>query len=258
MYIQAMLPTKKPTAPDVAARLRDALSKSSKKGVDLARALNVTPQAVSGWLRTGRIDKARIPEVARELGVTSDYLLAGETTAMRDERPVPPPGRHDQGRKSGSLRPIVAWEMEEELGEDYVFIPRLDIKLSAGNGHFVWHVDEKAQRQAFRKGWCERLGIKPENAATMVASGSSMEDRIQDGDSLVIDYKAIAILHGKVFAISYQREIFVKRLFKLPDGGIKVVSDNPDKAKYPDWDIGPDTLDKLQIIGRVVAVSGGV
>ncbi|WAL81338.1 LexA family transcriptional regulator [Pandoraea sp. XJJ-1] len=79
MYIQAMLNPKNPTAPDVAARLKTALKASEKKAADLARALRVTPQAVSGWLKTGRIDKAKIPEVARELGVTSDYLLAGET-----------------------------------------------------------------------------------------------------------------------------------------------------------------------------------
>ena len=78
MYIQAMLNIKNPTAPEVAARLKTALKTSDKKAADLARALKVTPQAVSGWLRTGRIDKTKIPEVARELGVTSDYLLAGE------------------------------------------------------------------------------------------------------------------------------------------------------------------------------------
>ncbi len=158
-----------------------------------------------------------------------------------------------------SLRPIRVWEDEAELeGEGYVFIPRLDIKASCGNGRMVWHVDEKGQRQAFRKRWCDQLKIEPGKAATIVAIGDSMSPRIQEGDSLVVDYTVTDVQNGKVYVIAYEGEWFIKRLFKKPGGGLRVVSDNENKALHPDWDIGHDDLVHLQIIGRVVAVSGGV
>ncbi|MEM5384168.1 S24 family peptidase [Paraburkholderia phymatum] len=162
------------------------------------------------------------------------------------------------GRSSVSARPILAWDDASELGEEYVLIPRLEVKASAGNGRVAWHVDEKGQKQAFRKAWCTRLGIKPEQAATIVAEGSSMEPRVRDGDSLVVDYRATDLISGKVYVLSFQGEVYVKRVFKKPNGGLSIRSDNPDKAMYPDMDIDPNDFPNLQIIALVVAVSGAI
>ena len=158
-----------------------------------------------------------------------------------------------------SARPIKVWEAESELpADEYVFLPRLDISASCGTGAIIWHIDEKGQRQAFRRSWAERLGINPLQAATILAQGDSMEPRIIDGDSLVIDYQDKAIQSGKVYVIAFDGEWFIKRLFKTPGGAVNVRSDNPDKTKYPDWTIPPDELRAVDIIGRVVAVSGGI
>ncbi|QEL64751.1 hypothetical protein OTERR_12750 [Oryzomicrobium terrae] len=167
-----------------------------------------------------------------------------------------PPDRSNIG---SSARPVLSWEHESELPEDqYVFIPRLTVEASCGNGRVAWHVEEKGQRNAFRRSWADRLGINPEKCATIVASGDSMEERICDGDSLVIDHTQTGINDGKVYAIAYENEVFVKRLFKRVGGGVRIVSDNPDKIRYPDWDVGPEQLEHLQVIGRVVAISGGI
>jgi phage repressor protein C with HTH and peptisase S24 domain len=162
------------------------------------------------------------------------------------------------GRASVSVRPILAWDDVEELGEGYVLIPRLDVKFSAGNGRMVWHVDEKGQKQAFRKAWCIRLGINPDHAATIVNEGQSMEPRLIDGDSLVVDYKNTQLVDGKVYAIAYQSELYIKRLFKQPGGGLLVRSDNPDKTRFPDMNLSPDDVQHVQVIARVMGVSGAV
>ncbi|MBB5444620.1 MULTISPECIES: S24 family peptidase [unclassified Paraburkholderia] len=162
------------------------------------------------------------------------------------------------GRLSVSARPILAWDDASELGEEYVLIPRLEVKASAGNGRIAWHVDEKGQKQAFRKAWCSRLGIRPEQAATIVAEGSSMEPRVRDGDSLVVDYRATELMSGKVYVLSFQNEVFVKRVFKKPSGGLTIHSDNPDKGTYPDMEIDPSDVEHIEIIALVVAVSGAI
>jgi len=57
---------------------------------EIARAANVTPQAVNGWLNTGRIGKDKLQIIARVLGLSLDQLLdasapeplrTGESTA---------------------------------------------------------------------------------------------------------------------------------------------------------------------------------
>ena len=188
---------------------------------------------------------------------------AAATSAAQD---VPPENQQNDtsnsrlsdGRTTLSARPILAWDDASELGEEYVLIPRLEVKASAGNGRIVWHVDEKGQKQAFRKAWCARLGIKPEQAATIVAEGSSMEPRVRDGDSLVVDYRATELVSGKVYVLSFQNEVYVKRIFKQPSGGLIIRSDNPDKALYPDMEIAPEDVPKIQIIALAVAISGGL
>lgn len=169
-----------------------------------------------------------------------------------------PPAETEQASRRVTIRPVLAWDSEDDLGDAYALIPRLDIKASAGNGKIIWHIDEKSQRQAFRKTWLQRLGIDPAHAATLVAEGSSMSPRIEDGDSLVVNYKDQSIISGKVYVLTFAHELFIKRLFRTPTGGIRIVSDNQDKSRYPDWEVMPDELDNLAVIARVVGVSGAI
>ncbi|UTH73188.1 S24 family peptidase [Chromobacterium sp. IIBBL 290-4] len=61
-----------------------------------------------------------------------------------------------------------------------------------------------------------------------------MEPRLQDDDNIAVDYfQNTNIIDGKVYAIALDNEVFVKRLFKEV-GSVRIVIDNPDKARYPD------------------------
>ncbi|QBJ80537.1 S24 family peptidase [Aquitalea sp. USM4] len=188
-------------------------------------------------------DTAQVVELAKALDVSPAFLKLGDGDAISYQ---------------ASLRPIALWDREDELDADqYVFIPALEIKLSAGPGNQIWHIDEKGQRQAFTRKWAERVGVDPNCAATMVIDGDSMEPRYLDGDSVVVDYcQRNTIVDGKVYAISIDGEVFIKRLFKELSGAVRIVSDNPDKSRHPDKHVPPEYMDKLQIIGRVVALAG--
>lgn len=236
---------------EIGKRIAGARAAKGMNQSELARALGVSPQAVQKWEAGGTPKGARLGEVAQVLGTSIEFLLGGSQSGA--SRPV------DGSNVGSSPRSVISWEHESELPEDqYVFIPRLTVEASCGDGRVAWHVEEKGQRNAFRRSWADRLGINPEKCATIVASGDSMEERICDGDSLVVDHTQTNISDGKIYVIAYENEVFVKRLFKRLGGGIRIVSDNTDKIRYPDWDVAPEQLEHLQIIGRVVAISGGV
>jgi len=153
--------------------------------------------------------------------------------------------------------PIIEWNNPEDLPEgQYVFVPRYEARVSAGNGHVMYEVLEKEQPQAFRTDWIKRRGLKSAGLMSVYAKGDSMEDRIHDGDSLLIDRAQKTIIDGKIYAIQYAGEVRVKRLYKLPDGGLLVHSDN--KEKYPQITVSPVDLEHIEIIGRVVHISGEV
>jgi transcriptional regulator with XRE-family HTH domain len=62
----------------IAERLKEAISKSGIKKTDIATACGVSDQAVTGWLKTGRVHKKHVPKLAALTGVSTDWLLTGK------------------------------------------------------------------------------------------------------------------------------------------------------------------------------------
>lgn len=154
-------------------------------------------------------------------------------------------------------RPGAVWNNDDELDErEYVFVPRLDMSVPCGDGKPLFHIDEKGQRQAFRRTYLERIGANPATIATVTAEGNSMFPRIIHDDSLTIDYSQVHLRDDKVWVFTYMDEWYIKRLFRQPGGGLRVVSDNPDKTRYPDWFIEPERMGEFHLIARVLALSG--
>lgn len=157
---------------------------------------------------------------------------------------------------NSELVPIAVWEYPEELPEgQFIKVPRLDVRLSAGRGCGE-HPEVDLLRdspQVFRSEWARKERLKPDALASMYAHGRSMEPRICDGDSLLIDTSQSIVLDGRVYAIWYAGELRVKRLFKRVDGGITINSDNGD---FPKVDVPHAEMEHVRIIGRVVHVQG--
>ena len=154
-----------------------------------------------------------------------------------------------------SLQPILAWEFPDDLPEgEFVMVPKLDIKLSAGNGHEQLEINlTRSTPLAFRASWVREKRLKPSKLAAMSATGNSMEPGIFDGDSLVVDTSQTEVLDGKVYALWYDGGERVKRLYRLPGGGLRIKSDNPD---HPPIEVQPEKLEHVRILGRVVHRSG--
>jgi phage repressor protein C with HTH and peptisase S24 domain/transcriptional regulator with XRE-family HTH domain len=159
------------------------------------------------------------------------------------------------GRTANGMQPILAWEHEEDLPPgEYVMVPRLSVHLSAGGGkEQVEILFEELQPQAFRADWIRKKRLKPSKLASMSADGDSMEDRIHDQDALVVDTSQVEVVDGKVYALWYDGGERVKRLFRLPGGGLRIVSDNP---KHPTIELDATHRGEVRIIGRVVHVAG--
>ena len=154
-----------------------------------------------------------------------------------------------------SVRPIITYENLKELPEEStVLITRIDVELSAGNGRETWHIEEK-EPLPFQADYIRTLDAKPKNLVAVKVNGDSMETRLFDKDTVVVDTADTRVpANGGVFALVYAGELLVKRLFRLPDGGLKIVSDNA--MRYAPVDVEPDQIEHITIIGRVKYRSG--
>jgi SOS-response transcriptional repressor LexA len=166
-------------------------------------------------------------------------------------------GEHGPGTGAQiALRPILTWEHPDELPPgEFAMIKRLDVRLSAGTGNECMEptADLYAQPQAFRADWIRKMGLKPAMLASLSADGNSMEPRIQHGDALVIDTSQTQVQDGKVYALWYDGGERVKRLYRLPGGGLRISSDNP---AYASIDLTADHTAHVRVLGRVVHVAG--
>ena len=63
---------------------------------------------------------------------------------------------------------------------------------------------------------------------TVQIDGASMSPTIPDNASVTINTENKSIRNGKIHAIDYMGEFFIKRLFKQPDGSVTVQSDKDD------------------------------
>lgn len=136
-----------------------------------------------------------------------------------------------------------------------VMVEEVDVLLSGGPGTQIPEFVETKFRMPFQIEWMRKWGAKPENVKLMRVNGDSMERTLFDGDRVAVHLHDKRIIDGKVYAVLIG-EAKVKRLFKLRDGSLRVVSDNADKTTYPDEFVPAAELDSVYVLGRIIDKSG--
>lgn len=134
--------------------------------------------------------------------------------------------------------------------EGYALVKRQTIKIAAGSGTVAYE-EESAPPLVFRQAWLDKERLSPDRLAIAYASGDSMQPRIHDGDTMLIDTTHQYLAEGKIYAIRIGDELRVKKIFKRTDSVI-LHSDNP---AYPDEELSAEKAAQLHIIGRVVWIS---
>ena len=212
----------------LAERLQIALDAAGIKQIELARRVGVTRGAVSLWFKgtTTSLEGENLLKAAQALAISPTWLATGR----------------------GKMKPASAKEIPLEDNPDYPAIKRVKIKISAGvTGFGVEPLTEEHAPIVFHKSWYEKNGYKPESLIAIKVSGASMEPGLFDGDWVVINTADTTPRDGSAFALNYDGEAVVKRLFRT-DGQWVAASDNQDKRIYRDRPMNGDTF----IIGRVV------
>lgn len=185
-----------------------------------------------------------VPGIDPEASLINDLSRSGQGSVTADPH----------ASRAFSVRPITTYESLDELPrESTVLVTRIDVQLSAGSGRETWHIEEK-EPLPFQADYIRRLDAKPRNLVAVKVVGDSMEDRLFDDDTVIVDKADTRVpANGKVFALVYAGEMLVKRLQRLPDGGLRIISDNP---KYEPITVTPEHVDNVTVVGRVKYRSG--
>lgn len=159
-YHQAMLDND-----EMARRVRYAFD-HARRGTQaaVARELGITAQAVTGWGKTGKIDKSYLVALARQTGRRVEYFL---DSAVTDEES--------------------AADVSQVATDD----DTVDIKgypYAAGLGDGLEAVEyAETHRLKFRASSLSRKRLVPDRLAVIYGKGDSMLPRIQSGDAILFD-----------------------------------------------------------------------
>lgn len=240
-------------------RLKAALAAKGKSQSELARACGITRGAVNQWLTgtTKSLEGANLTNAAKFLDVSPHWLATGQgpmegITQVHSSviRVLP-----SAVTALGIGTPIITWDKPEDLPEgEFVIVPRFDVHVSAGNGRVVCEEQNHEQGQAYRTDSIRNMRLSAKNLMTVYAKGESMEPSIYAGDALLVDRSQTAVQDRLVYVLRYGDEVRVKRLFRRPDGGLRIVSDNA--AAFPEEVVPANEMQHIEIIGRVVERSG--
>jgi phage repressor protein C with HTH and peptisase S24 domain len=207
-------------------RMVIALYKTQKEA---AKAAGRTPESLQNWMKGNAAPPFDVMvNLALDKGVRLDWLATGI------------------GQMKG--------ESSSGGAEGYVYIPRYDVRVGAGNGQIVDTTNLKGFL-AFREDWVRsRLRRNPAYLAVMEAFGDSMHPTIKDGDIMLVDLSENTVRGPAVYAVVAGEAAIVKRIELKIDGSLLVKSDNP---AYEPIELKGPAISDLRVIGKVVW-SGGL
>lgn len=204
---------------------------SSKNDSELARALGIKPQSVSGARKRGEVPPAWIQSYAEKTGICSDWLFFGRGPM-----------------RLGAELPAPQAEPSKPGDTELILIPMVEARLSAGRESLqTGGGSERAY--AFCSDFLHRKG-NPQNMVLMRVEGDSMQPEIMHNDIVLIDQSKTQIRLGRIFAVGFEEAIYLKRIDVLP-GKVILKSANP---AYPpvELDIRDQQGDGFRVIGQVL------
>jgi phage repressor protein C with HTH and peptisase S24 domain len=220
------------------SRIRERISATGTSQAQLARAIGVSPQAVSKMVVGNTNESAKLYQIARFLRTTPEYLT-GETDDP------------EAGEDSVADRQLGFRGADPEVpasGSDTVEIDEINVNFGFGG---AFHDEPlKVTKVSFSRSWLRHFtDSAPEHLFSAVGIGDSMWPTIHDTDLVLVDRAEMTPrVADKLWCFAYGQVGMIKRLRPMPDGGIKILSDNdrvPPETAYDS---------ELHMIGRVVAI----
>ena len=184
-------------------------------------------------------------------GINANWLLTGKgemfnalsgltAPKMREDTPYPP----------GAATVLSAQEVT--ASGRYIALPlHNNVRAAAGHGSVVGN-EEADDSLMFREDWIYRdLRMQPKDLVLIRVSGESMRPTLNNGDVILVNHSLTRPDKEGIYIMRMGDMLLVKRLQALPDGQIRVTSDNP---VYEPWTLDTSKMAEgdVAIIGRVV------
>lgn len=213
---------------------------------ELAKKANVGQSTISDLENDKKGTSAeKMDAIAAALNTTSNYLLTGQDDYLEKNLKIYfqsiDPKKFEslnipEGNSSYSNFINYIYNDLDHLVDkaiDQVEIRYFDdVPVSCGSGSFGEILEKDAKKLTINLSPLKERNINPKECVALQATGDSMYPTIKDKDTVYVDLERKTIKDGKIFAIFHGGLFKFKRLYQLPLGGVRIVSDNT--AEYPE------------------------
>ncbi len=225
--------------------IRDKGWKYFGAGTKIAKILDVSPKMGSKYLNGDAMPSGeKMLTLAKHLEVHPHWLQYGDgAKKLYDEGASSTPAPED----IGTLEP---WDSTTPLNDEDVELPFfMEVELSAGTGSTEVR-ENHGPKLRFAKSTLTKAGVNAPNAACVIVKGDSMEPVMPDGTVVGVNTADKIIRDGKFYAFDHDGQLRIKKLKRLPEQGLQVISLNPE---YEPESYEKETIEsgKIRIIGRV-------
>lgn len=213
---------------------RESLGLNQK---EIAQKLDIAYRSWQGYEDGDNIPGGKALGNIASMGINLNWLLTGKGVMALNETIYP---LAEEPKNA---------DIDGELGEGFVQIPRYEVAASAGGGSLI-HSEQIVDHLTFKAEWVKNaLGVAPSSLALINVKGDSMEPTLSNGDVILIDMSLDGFDDNAVYVLRLNGTLLVKRVKRNFDGSVLVSSDN---VMYPPDTIKNDLIETLNVVGRVV------
>lgn len=214
---------------EIGRRVKVAREGANLSQAQLAQAISVHVNTIGKVERGLAVaDAQQLLDIGRVTKVAPEWLLVGGEGKTRMERSA------------------------VDSYSDLELIPAYNVKASAGNGYSVGD-EEVIGNLAFKRDWLTKQGLTAASLVVVSARGDSMEPTVRDADILLVDRNVTRLAGDGIYLIERDNELYCKRLQKMFDGGVTIMSDN---KRYETQQLSAEAASGLNVIGRVIWIGG--
>lgn len=157
-----------------------------------------------------------------------------------------------------SLQNTPVWDKNNPPDSGTFKVPLYaDVRASCGPGYLNTEHEQNLEVVMLEIEKVRSRGILPKNVKAFLTDGDSMLPTIPHGAEVFIDSSKNTITKdGGIYAVCYGGLLLIKKVFKMPNNALKLVSANSDKNLYPDLLLSEDELtgSSFNILGPVFHV----
>lgn len=241
------------TGKELGAAIETARRAKKVSKVKLAEEFGVAPPSVQGWVKTGRIDKGKLMQLIEYFSGTVGAEHWGISGTLADAMNTGFQAGSVPGRKDSSSTYYIALDEHHRASPSILTIPHLDVSASMGPGKTPPEHFDAVRSITIHLDWLRGQGLnysKIENLAIITGDGDSMAGTFSNGDSLLVDRGITEIRADAIYVFTMNGDLFIKRLQRMANGGLRMISDNP---IYPPIIIEGACLERVHIQARVLS-----